>query len=79
MDSFVDQFKICDIKEHAKVKGLWAGSVTPINIPDLFGLTPNNQLIEITNPHTPAIMKAIDEIIVNATDHTKGCEKHVPR
>ena len=78
MDSFVDQFKICDIKEHAKVKGLWAGSVTPIIIPDLYGLTETNQLIELTNPHTPALLKSIDEIIVNATDHTKGSEKNVP-
>lgn len=76
--SFIDQFKICDIKEHAKVKGLWAGSVTPILIPDLYGLTADNQLIEIVNPHTPALLKAIDEIIVNATDHTKGCEKNTP-
>jgi len=75
MDSFINQFKICDIKDHAKIKGLWAGSVTPISINDLYGLTVDNQLIEISNLHTPALLKAIDEIIVNATDHTKGCEK----
>lgn len=74
---FVDKFKICDIKEHAKTKAMWNGSVTPINIPDLYGLTIEKQLIEITSPHTPALLKAIDEIIVNATDHTKGCEKNI--
>lgn len=77
MDSFVDQFKIYDVKEHAKIRGMWAGSVTPITIADLYGLTTENQMIELTSPHTPALLKAIDEIIVNATDHTKGCEKNI--
>ena len=78
IDNFVDHFKICDFKEHAKTKAMWSGMVTPIFIPDLYGLTIDNQIIEITNYHTPALLKAIDEIIVNATDHTKGCEKNIP-
>ncbi len=78
MESFVEQFKVCDIKEHAKTKGMWSGTLTPILIPDLYGITNDNSFVEITNYHTPALLKAIDEIIVNATDHTKGCEKNVP-
>lgn len=78
MDSFVSQFKICDLKEHAKTKSMWSGCITPILIQDLYGLTQDNQIVEITNYHTPALLKAIDEIIVNATDHAKGCEKSVP-
>lgn len=78
MASFIDQFKICDLKEHAKTKSMWSGCITPILIPDLYGLTNENIIIELTNYHTPALLKAIDEIIVNATDHVKGCEKNVP-
>jgi DNA topoisomerase-2 len=32
-------------------------------------------LIEIDRPHTPALLKIMDEIIVNATDHAKEHEK----
>jgi DNA gyrase/topoisomerase IV subunit B len=35
-------------------------------------------LVEIARPHTPALLKIIDEIVVNATDHAKAQER-VPR
>jgi DNA topoisomerase-2 len=78
MAEFIDTFKIADFRDHIVSKAMWAGAVTPIIIQDLLGLTSDNKLIEITNPHTPALLKSIDEIIVNAIDHCKGCEKNVP-
>lgn len=76
MEGFADQFKICDIREHVKMKGLWAGSIKPMIIPDLYGFDNDNKLVQLTKYHTPALLKAIDEIIVNAVDHTKGNEKN---
>jgi DNA gyrase/topoisomerase IV subunit B len=32
-------------------------------------------LVNITRPHTPALLKILDEIIVNATDHSMGTGK----
>jgi DNA topoisomerase II len=75
MTEFEAKFIISDFREHVIKKGLWAGSVTPITIPNLLGLNEQNQLVEITQPHTPALLKAIDEIIVNAVDHCKETKK----
>lgn len=38
----------------------------------------NITLVDIDRPHTPALLKILDEIIVNATDHAKGHEKSPP-
>ena len=98
--------------DHMKTKGMWAGALERVMIPDLLGAIPipinvvaesgassddesdtesvaasvvsatasaasastsitevaDVQLIEIVHPHTPALMKGIDEIVVNATD-----------
>lgn len=75
MTEFESTFKISNFKEHVTKKGLWAGAVKPINIPNLLGLNDENQLVDITQPHTPALLKAIDEIIVNAVDHCKETKK----
>lgn len=74
--TFEDTFKVSDFREHVSRKGLWAGAVLPIIMPDLLGINEDNKLIEIMTPHTPALLKSIDEIIVNAIDHCKGCEKN---
>lgn len=36
------------------------------------------ELVDIAAPHTPAILKIMDEILVNATDHAKGQEGAAP-
>jgi DNA gyrase/topoisomerase IV subunit B len=106
---------ISSIKDHAKKKGMWAGALKPVTIPDLLGAVPAKPdtdadtdtdtdtdtegdepeggktparrpargraqrpkvtLIDIERAHTPALLKIIDEIVVNATDHAKGQEK----
>lgn len=76
MSNFEESFKISDFREHVTSKGLWAGSVTPITIPELYGLSSNDEIIDIKSLHTPALLKSIDEIIVNAIDHCKECEKN---
>ncbi len=105
---------LSSIKEAAKTKGMWAGALKPIEMPDLLGAVPAAQskegpegdpepgpednpegdpesgakkdpagkkgktaksrlvLVEIDRAHTPALLKIIDEIIVNATDHATG-------
>jgi len=58
--------------EHAKNKGMWAGSSKPIYMPDLLGLTNSGVVTKISRSHTPVLIKIIDEIIVNASDHALG-------
>jgi DNA topoisomerase II len=89
-----DEFTLSDVKDHAKKKAMWAGALTPINIPDLLGAVPavaeddddekepeaaarrpDALVVAITRAHTPALLKAMDEIIVNATDAAKEHEK----
>jgi DNA gyrase/topoisomerase IV subunit B len=70
----MDNFIISDFREHISKKGCWAGNVTPIYMSDLLGLNKDMSVIEISNQHTPALLKSIDEIIVNAIDHCKGTE-----
>jgi DNA gyrase/topoisomerase IV subunit B len=108
------KFTLSTFKDHAKKKGMWAGALTPVTIPDLLGAVPAPEaaadegagaddgvstddgasadgslggragsllgivLVDIDRPHTPALLKIFDEIIVNATDHTKGNEKAAP-
>jgi len=74
------------IEDHARTKGMWAGSITRATIPSLYGMyckTPrsgesadnlsNYYTQPIKRDHTPALLKMFDEVIVNATDHQKGC------
>jgi DNA gyrase/topoisomerase IV subunit B len=76
-------FTISSIKDHAKTKGMWAGALQPILIPDMMGMLPasaeaaGGRIIGIKNPHTPALLKIFDEIIVNATDHAVACRTKV--
>lgn len=69
MSDFQSNFRISTIHEHIKSKAMWAGAIEQIVIPDLLGMTKDDQLVEINKLHTPALLKAIDEIIVNAVDH----------
>src|SRR3990172_2823976 len=39
---------------------------------------PQPLVISLARPHTPALLKSIDEICVNATDHYMGCRANVP-
>ena len=60
--------------EHARTKGMWAGALGPVAIPGLTGLYPGGvgappRLLKITREHTPALLKIIDEALVNASDH----------
>lgn len=74
MSDFVENFRKSSVRDSIMSKGLWAGKTSLILIPDLLGLNEQDELIEIITPHTPALLKGIDEIIVNAIDHFKGCE-----
>jgi DNA topoisomerase II len=72
--TFVDTFKASSFLEHVKTKGLWAGKTSLINIPDLLGLSNDNEIIELSgHQHVPALLKSIDEVIVNAIDHYFSC------
>jgi DNA topoisomerase-2 len=75
MSNFDDGFQIADFREHVQTKAMWSGKTSPIIIPDLLGLTSDNQLVELITPHTPALLKSIDEIIVNAIDHCVAVKK----
>lgn len=69
------KFVLSSFKEHVKKKGMWAGSLSRIDIPDLKGLeNVTDGIIDIKATHTPALIKAIEELIVNATDHAKSHE-----
>ena len=96
------EFTLSTFKDHAKKKGMWAGALMPVAIPDLLGAVPAPEtaadddeasadggqgsrvgspgvvLVDIVRQHTPALLKIIDEIVVNTTDHTKGHEKAAP-
>jgi DNA topoisomerase II len=105
------KFRLSSIKEAIKAKGMWAGAVDPVIIPDLQGAVPKGEVseddeveedatsdagsvsstdsappakkpagalfrpkvevIDIRRPHTPALLKSFDELIVNASDHAK--------
>jgi DNA topoisomerase II len=71
---FLENFKVSNVKEEIIKKSMWAGSIKRTTVPDLLGLNSSNEIIEIKNDHTPALLKSIDEIVVNAVDHCKGCE-----
>lgn len=67
-----EKYEILSIEDHVRMKDMWGGSLSKIHISDMMGLTAENKLIEITATHAPIVLKIIDEIIVNATDHSKG-------
>ncbi len=66
-----EKFKLYTIEQHAKEKAMWAGALSPVQIPDLLGMTKDLKVVTIDAPHTPTLLKIIDEIIVNASDHAK--------
>jgi DNA topoisomerase-2 len=80
-------FKLSSFKDHVRKKGMWAGALVPVATKDLLGAVltapcPDEApsphpiaIVELHQPHTPALLKIFDEIIVNATDHAKGHEK----
>ena len=78
---YSSEIEVSTMVKSVMTKGMWAGSVTRITIPDIQGAVVDGKsdigvkLSSINSPHTPALLKAIDEIIVNATDHTKEFEK----
>lgn len=85
--------QLASMHEHVKNKGMWAGSLTPMEVKGLMGAVfkgagaeaeatgaPESAetagaaaralwLVPITRAHTPALLKSLDEVIVNATDH----------
>jgi DNA topoisomerase-2 len=102
-----EKFKLTSMKDAVKTKGMWAGVLKPVIIPDLTGakyvpapaaesvVASDDEgsgesaasapaaaeklvLVDIVRAHTPALLKIMDEIIVNATDHAKEHEKIAP-
>lgn len=85
-------YRSMSILEHIKERGMWAGAVEKITIDDLCGIkkqptpvtaeepdsVPRETYVvyKISNPHTPALLKSWDELIVNASDHFKRNEKN---
>ena len=71
-----ESFTLSTFKDHAKKKGMWAGALLPVIIPDLLGAVPGPgaegpggiTLIDIASAQTPALLKIFDEIVVNALD-----------
>lgn len=67
-------FQNPDLVEHIRKKAMWAGS-TSRALGSLQGavLSPDGQMrvVPIANSHTPAFLKMLDELIVNASDHWK--------
>ena len=59
-------YEVVTLVQHAKTKGMWAGALSRVNLP-LNGFV-NNQIVSILSPHTPAILKIFDEVVVNALD-----------
>lgn len=74
-----ESYKIFTIEDSARVKGMWAGALERTVIPKLSGVyaadTPMKyEIREIKRDHTPAILKIVDEGLVNASDHKKEHE-----
>lgn len=66
--SIAGEYETFSIEEHMRKKGMWAGSLSKSTISGLQGII-NNKLVNISNDHTPALIKIIDEGLVNASDH----------
>jgi DNA topoisomerase-2 len=69
---------ISELEDHIADKGMWAGSLKPEVIKDLYGITSDNKLVLLKGEHTPALLKCIDEILANATDHSKEITNAYP-
>ena len=81
-------YQIFSLAQSARAKGMWAGALERTSIPNLYGVhevLPSDELhsdevqsryeiCEIKRDHTPAILKIIDEGLVNASDHKKEHE-----
>jgi len=69
------EYRIYTLADHARTKGMWAGTLHRAALPDLQGLYPapggGAELRKIGREHTPALLKIIDEALVNATDHER--------
>ena len=93
-------FQIFTLRDHARVKGMWAGALEKTDIPNLRGVydrpvvvpDPDEEIPvlsappadakedygavrEIKRAHTPAVLKIIDEALVNASDHAIGTRR----
>lgn len=64
-----DEYKFRTNEEHMRTKAMWAGALVKTTIPNLQGLTPEGKACEISADQTPALLKIIDEAMVNASDH----------
>ena len=78
-------YQIFSLAESARVKGMWAGALERACIPGLSGVypaesgaAPRYEIREIRRDHTPALLKIIDEGVVNAADHKKEHERGPP-
>ncbi|GFR90059.1 DNA topoisomerase 2 [Elysia marginata] len=79
-------FQIYGLEDSARIKGMWAGALERTPIPDLCGVYPTSveknsdppgpafEIRGIRRDHTPALLKIVDEALVNASDHTKEHE-----
>jgi len=78
-------YQIFSLAQSARVKGMWAGALERTPIPGLSGVyavpppagapaDPRYEIREIKRDHTPAVLKIIDEGLVNASDHKKEHE-----
>lgn len=73
-----ESFEIFTIREHIMSKAMWTGALKRSNMSDqlMFCNTANGAHARwITNPHTPALFKIWDEILVNAVDHVQGLKQ----
>jgi DNA topoisomerase II len=75
MAAQAEEFEEFEWEEHVAKKGMWAGAVTKVTIPDLRGynVIEGGRLENIYRDHTPAVLKMFDEAIVNALDHEVRC------
>ena len=73
-----DVFDIAEMRDHVSTKGMWAGSLTLSQIKDFSGLV-NGAIVPLTTNQVEALLKIINEIIVNATDHYIGCRSNLSK
>ena len=66
--TIANEYKTYSTEEHIKEKDMWGGPQVKMSIKNLYGII-DNKLTLITNDHTPALLKIIDECLVNSSDH----------
>lgn len=64
--------------DHVRTKSMWGGSLVRSQS-GLQGLSLEGGLCTLAGIHCPALLKAFDELIANATDHAKAHPKAVTR